>query len=193
MNTFRGCLRSFAADTSGGAVVEFALLAPILVLLLVASFELAIMLLVGSSLEAAVLSASRYGITGAAGSGGVSREDRIRAIIGERTFGLVDLGGTSIETLVYPSFGDIGRPERFTDANGNGSRDPGEPYTDTNGNGEWDEDMGRAGSGDACEIVLYVVSYDSGPVTHLLGSVMPTITHRATVAVRNEPFGGDPC
>ncbi|MEK0082753.1 TadE/TadG family type IV pilus assembly protein [Benzoatithermus flavus] len=185
-------LRSFARDPAGNAIVEFALVMPLLLLLIVGSFELAIMLLVGGSLEAAVLAASRYGATGYEG-GGVSREARIRQIIGERTFGLVDLDRATIETLVYPSFSDIGHPEPFTDANGNGRYDAGEPFVDTNGNGQWDRDMGRPGTGGACDVVLYVVTYDTGPITGLLQPIMGRITHRASVAVRNEPYGGTPC
>jgi hypothetical protein len=182
----------FLPDDAGNAAVEFALVAPLLMLLLVGCFELAIMLFVGGSLEAAVLAASRYGITGFE-DGGAGRDDRIRQIIAERTFGLVDLDRAAIETLVYPSFGDIGRPERFTDGNGNGRRDAGEAFTDTNGNGQWDQDMGRPGSGGACDVVLYVVTYEAGALTSLLRSAMGRITHRATATVRNEPYGGAPC
>lgn len=187
-----GRLRSFVSDRAGNAAVEFALVAPALLLLILGSFEIAITLLVGGSLEAALLASSRYGVTGFE-SGGVTREDRIRALITERTFGLVDLDRATIETLTYPSFADIGRPERFTDSNRNGRHDAGEAYDDTNGNGRWDADMGRPGSGGACDIVLYVVTYETGAITSLLRSVMGPINHRATVAARNEPYGGAPC
>ena len=50
-----------------------------------------------------------------------------------------------METLVYDSFEDIGKPEPLTDDNGNGSWDDGEAFIDVNGNGVWDEDMGEAG------------------------------------------------
>lgn len=184
-------LRSLAGDSAGNAIVEFALVMPLLLLLIVGSLELAIMLLVGGSLEAAVLAASRYGTTGY--EGGVSREARIRQIIGERTFGLVDLDRATIETLVYPSFSDIGHPEPFTDANRNGRYDAGEPFIDINGNGQRDQDMGRPSTGGACDVVLYVVTYDTGPLTGLFQPITGPITHRASVAVRNEPYGGAPC
>ena len=37
------------------------------------------------------------------------------------------------------------RPERFTDSNGNGKYDAGEPFTDENGNGTWDEEIANGG------------------------------------------------
>jgi Flp pilus assembly pilin Flp len=174
-------------DRDGAGAVEFALLAPALLLFLVGSFEIAMMFFVGSTLEAAVFSASRYGVTGST-DGGVSREARIREIIEERTFGFIDMDDAVIRTLVYPSFGDIGKPEPFTDSNRNGRRDTGEPYTDVNHNGGWDQDMGAAGVGGPGDIVLYEVEYQTTGITTLMRPILGTVTHRATVAVRNEPF-----
>jgi hypothetical protein len=183
----RGPRRKFALDASGSAAVEFAFLAPAFLLFVIGAFEVAMIIFVGGSLEAAVLSASRYGVTGSV-QAGVSREDRIRAIIEERTHGFVDMDEATIRTLVYPSFGDIGRPEPFNDLNRNGRRDSGESFTDTNGNGTWDEDMGRSGAGGPGDIVLYEIEYQTSGITSLMSPILGTITHRAAVAVRNEPF-----
>jgi hypothetical protein len=174
-------------DDGGNAAVEFALLAPVLILMVTASFEIAILLFVGGTVESAVLAASRYGITGFTEEG-VSREERIRAIIADRTLGFVAAEAADIRTLVYPSFDQIGRPEPFTDANRNGARDPGEGFTDTNGNGQWDDDMGREGSGGPGDIVLYEIEYQTGAVTRLLEPIFGRIVFHAAVAVRNEPF-----
>ena len=54
-----------------------------------------------------------------------------------------------MDTLVYESFADIGKPEPFTDQDGNGAYNAGEPFVDVNGNGQWDADMGEAGLGGA--------------------------------------------
>lgn len=179
--------RSLLQDRRGDATVQFALLAPALILFILGALEFAIIIFVGSSLEAAVLLASRYGITGSV-SGGVSREDRIREIIADRTFGLVDMDSAQIHTKVYPSFDDIGEPEPLDDRNGNGQRDPGETYTDINGNGQWDEDMGVAGVGAPGDIVLYEVEYQTRSITALLEPIIGEFTHKAAVAVRNEPL-----
>src|SRR4051794_30044377 len=99
-------LRRLALDRNGDAAVQFAMIAPALLLLIVGSFEVAIMLFVSGTMESAVLAASRYGITGFT-EDGVSREQRIREIIEERTLGFVDLDAAEIHTLVYASFDDI--------------------------------------------------------------------------------------
>lgn len=182
-----GIVSRFRADRAGEAAVEFALVGPLLILLLLASFELAIILFVGGTLESAVLVASRYGVTGRTVEG-VSREGRIRQIIAERTLGMIDLEALTIDTLVYPSFGDIGKPEPFTDANGNGKHDAGESFTDINGNGKWDSDMGSAGLGGPGDIVLYKIEYETGAITRLLQPILGRIKHHAAVAVRNEPY-----
>jgi hypothetical protein len=178
---------AFRLGSEGSAALQFALVAPALVLLLAGCFEIAVLLFVSGSLESAVLAASRYGTTGSV-DGGVTREERIRQIIAERTLGLVDPKLTEIHTLVYPSFANIGQPEPFTDSNHNGVRDTGEGFTDVNGNGHWDADMGVAGLGGPGDIVLYDVTFETGAITHLLQPVIGRITHRATVAVRNEPY-----
>jgi hypothetical protein len=179
-------LRHLGRDARGDAAVQFALLAPALLLLVIGTFEFAIVLFVGGALESAVLAASRFGVTGIAEEG-VTREDKIRSIISQRTLGFVNMEEATIRTLIYGSFEDIGQPEPFTDGNGNGVPDPGE-YADVNGNGQWDDDMGRAGLGGPDDIVLYEVEYETTGITGLMRPILGQITHRAAVAVRNEPF-----
>jgi Flp pilus assembly protein TadG len=90
----------------------------------------------------------------------------------------------------YANFSDIGVPEDFTDVNGDGRCDAGEPFEDENGNGTWDEDRGREGNGGARDAVLYTVtaSYPRPfPVTGLLG--LPTQnTITARTVLRNQPW-----
>jgi hypothetical protein len=182
----RSAPADLASDARGDAAVQFALLAPALLLLVIGTFEFAVTLFVSGALEAAVLAASRSGVTGFTQEG-VTREERIRQIIDERTLGFVDMDEATIRTLIYGSFEDIGRPEPFTDGNRNGRPDPGE-YTDVNGNGQWDDDMGRAGLGGPDDIVLYEVEYATVGMTGLMRPILGRIIHRAAVAVRNEPF-----
>lgn len=182
-----GMLARLRTDSSGAAAVQFAVLAPAMLLLLVGSFEVSMMLFVAGTMESAVLAASRAGVTGFT-EDGVSREERIRDIILDRTLGFVDMDEAVIRTLVYSSFDQIGQPEPFTDENGNGVHDAGESFTDVNGNGQWDDDMGSAGLGGPGDIVLYDIEYETGAITNLFEPIFGRIVHRAAVAVRNEPF-----
>ena len=150
--------RSFSQDQSGSAAVQFALILPLLLVLVIGSFEYAVVMFVSGMLESAVLTASRYGSTGFEEGGG-SRIDRIRAMITDRTLGLVNGDTADIDTYVFPNFNSIVAPEPYTDQNGNGKWDNGEPYVDLNGNGSRDTGSGTPGPGAACEVVLYVVSY----------------------------------
>jgi hypothetical protein len=177
-----------AAADRGGTAVEFAIIAGALVLLLSAAVEFGVMFLVDSSIEAAVLSASRHGLTGFA-EPGVSREAAILKVIEDRTMGLVDMAKTDVTTKVYKGFGDIGKPEPFTDSNGNGTFDAGEPFSDINGNGTWDADMGAAGLGGPGDVVVYTISYERPALTPLMEPFLTGSVLSAAVAVRNEPWG----
>jgi TadE-like protein len=171
----------------GATALEFALILPALLLFIVGSIEAAIILFIGSSIESAVLEASRYGITGT--EVGISRQERVLQIVEDRTYGLLDPDTIELETLVYDSFEDIGKPEPLTDDNGNSVWDTGEAYTDVNGNGAWDEDMGEAGLGGAGAVVVYRLTYPWGVVTPMLQQVLGgTVTHVSSIALKNEPF-----
>lgn len=183
----REALRALRRDQSGGAMVEAALGLPILLTAMVGVFEIANFYFVSASVENAVLHASRFGITGGA-EDGVTREDQVREIIEEQTFGMVDMDTVEIETLVYQQFGDIGEPEPFTDDNDNDIYDEGEDYSDVNGNGQWDDDMAIAGLGGAGDIVLYRVNYEANSLTGFMDWAHRVLNIQATVAVRNEPF-----
>lgn len=174
----------------GGSAVEFAFCAPILFLAAACAIELAMIMFVSALMEGGVREAARFGITGHSPSG-ISREERIRQVVGEHTIGLIDIDSAAITQHVYPGFDDIGKPEPFDDLNGNGTYDPGEPFQDINGNGQWDADMGVAGAGGPGDVVLYTVvarwSALSPLITPLLG-IDGGVELRASVAVRNEPY-----
>ena len=173
----------------GNAAVEFALVGPAFLAMVLAVFEFSGIMFVQTILEGSAREASRYGITGFTQEG-VSREDQILAIVEDNTYGIIDLDELDMETLVYENFGDVGQPEPFTDDNSNDSWDAGEDYTDVNGNGAWDEDMGAAGLGGPGDVVVYRMSYDWNIMIPLFRPFFGDSIHlQANIAVRNEPFG----
>ena len=183
-----------AADSRGSVVIEFALGAPILVLLVTGAMELGAMTFTTATMEGALREASRYGITGQESDPGL-RLGKIMKIIRKQSDGLVDLSKAKVKILVYPGFDKIGAGEDFVDGNGNGKYDPGETYTDANGNGTYDSDIGKPGPGDAGQVVLYKIRYDWPLLTpvfsRLLGNIA-TVPLQASLAVRNEPFDTNP-
>ncbi|HEX7007115.1 MAG TPA: TadE/TadG family type IV pilus assembly protein [Alphaproteobacteria bacterium] len=179
--------RRLRREEDGSEAIEFALIFPGFLLILVGAIEFAVVTFIGAILESAMADASRFGITGGAPSG-MTREEYVLQIVADRTYGLVDLDKAKLETLVYPSFGDIGKPEPFIDENDNDAYDLGEDFTDVNGNGQWDPDMGAVGLGGPGEVVLYRITYTWGMLTPVLEPIIGSITQSASTAVRNEPY-----
>lgn len=176
-------------DRRGSAAVDFAIIGPSLVLMLIGILEAAMLLTSQTLLQTAVTDAARSGLTGQPGDG-LTRAELIR-LAAERVGGnLIRPEHLRLETLVYESFANVGKPEPYTDVNSNGAYDPGEPFTDVNGNGSWDLDQGRSGLGGPNDIVLYRILYDWQPMTPLLRGLLPggKLELSASFAVRNEPF-----
>lgn len=174
-------------NTRGVAALEFALILPVLLLMFFGIIETAMVIFLNTTIESAVSQSARYGITGPQDK--ISRTDKILQIIATNTYGLVDMKTVHIDTLIYDSFANIGKPEPFTDKNGNHHYDSGEPFTDVNGSGLWEADMGKAGLGGGDAIVVYSVRYAWGIMTPMLRQVMgDDVELVSSVAVRNEPF-----
>jgi len=181
-----------AAEDGGKAAIEFAFIAPVFLGMIGAIMEFSGIMFIQALLEGSAREASRYGITGAFPEG-ISRAEMIEQIVEENTFGLVDTDELHMEILVYDSFSAVGQPEPFTDENGNGFYDVGEPFSDINGNGAWDDDMGASGLGGPGDVVVYRMSYDWPIMIPLFRPFFgDTVTLRANIAVRNEPFGAGP-
>lgn len=177
---------------AGTAALEFAFAIPVVMMLIVGVIEFGLLTFTTALLEGGLREAARFGITGLNPNDG-SREDRIVEIVNEHAAGLFEISMDEIETLTYQDFSDIGKPEPYTDSNGNGEYDAGEPYTDVNCNGQWDADQGAAGVGGGDEVVLYTISHDHNTITGFLDPLISrdgVIRLEASVAVRNEPFPG---
>lgn len=181
--------RRFGSDRRGAALAEFALIIPILVIVVFGVLEFALVAFVSVMMEAGVRDASRFGLTGAAAAGGQTREVRIAEIVSDRTLGLVPLDQITVDVRTYETFADIGLGEPFTDVDGNGLYDPGESFDDLNGNGTRDADRGTPGAGGSEDIVLYEVSVSWGYITPMISAIVgDNAVLRAALAVRNEPF-----
>lgn len=179
----------FSRNKDGAALIEFALIGPIFLFLLIALFETALVFLASALLEGGIREASRFGITGRTDLG--ARDAVIQRVIEDNSVGLLNANDIEVTSEVFESFDDIGLVEEFDDANGNGLRDPGENFTDTNGNGRYDNGEGVPGVGGPQDIVLYSVTYDWQLITPFLRPLVPPdgiIVLQARTAVRNEPF-----
>jgi hypothetical protein len=181
--------KRLSADEKATTALEFALVAPILFILIFAILEITGVMLASAVLESAVRVASRAGITGYTPAG-MTRDAYVQQVVRDN-LQYLNSGNLQFQTLVYDSYSNIGQPEPYTDSNHNGVYNVGEPYTDVNANGQWDLDMGASGSGGAGAIVVYKVTYPWRIITPLLSRFFSSngqFDITASMVVRNEPY-----
>jgi Flp pilus assembly pilin Flp len=187
-------LRRFARSNDGAAALEFALVLPPLCLILVGMFEVSMLMFTQASMEGALREAARFGMTGSVADP-ADRQDQILALIDKNTFNMLD--DPTISFLIYPSFGDVGEPEPYTENSvpPNETYDAGidgfTPSQDVNGNGVWDGDQGEAGLGASEQIVQYTVEYDWEVMTPFMAPVFGDdgkVHLKASIVLRNEPW-----
>jgi hypothetical protein len=174
-----------ARDTRGSTIVEFAVLAPTLLLMLLAGMELAYQSYVTSLLEGEVQKAARD----SAIQGGAEATATIDATVQRQVEAVVRNATFSSQRLSYSSF-LAAKPERFTDINANNIRDPGECFDDVNGNRVWDADPGRAGQGGANDVTLYRMTMTYPRIFPLAGMLGLANVNTITVqtAMKNQPY-----
>ena len=175
-----------AKNTDGVTVVEFAIVAPVLVLMIMGMFDLGHQLYATSVMQGSLQQASRSSTleTGASQTATIDTQltDRLKDISPNAT--------VVITRKNYQNFTDITLPENWTDGDSDGICNNGEPFEDVNYNGTWDTDRGRTGAGGARDAVLLtaVMTYDRlFPMTGLIG--LPTqVTVAGTTVLRNQPY-----
>jgi Flp pilus assembly protein TadG len=186
-------LRAVRRDRRGAAILEFALVAPVMLLGIMSLTEICYRLYIQSVLEGAVQKAARdSAIQG--GSDNTTTIDQavismVSAVVPSATF---NSGASRREN--YDNYAAIA-PEPFTDAPYNGQPadgvcDHGEPYTDVNNNGSWDADPGVTGQGGASDTTKYqmTVTYPTlFPLFRWIG-VPNTQTLSATTMLKNQPY-----
>ena len=190
--------RRFAArlhtNQSGTTIMEFAFVAPTLLLMLLAGFDFSYGQYVGSILQGEVQKSGRDAALEGSSGALAALDGRVRT----RVNTLVENATYTITRKNVASFERAGQAEPFIDAvHGanplDGLCNQGEAYTDENNNGRFDlgPDAGSDGQGGARDITVYSVrvSYPRlFPLSGLLG-VPTTVTQTATTVLRNQPFG----
>lgn len=182
-------LPALLRQENGVAVVEFAMLAPVMLLLLAGTIEAAHFLMVQTTLEGAVSHAARenaVALTLDEEARDAAMRARIADIMG--SFPMAEGRKMEITTQVYRTFGGA-TPEGFEDLNDNGVYDEGELFADRNRNGVRDMAMPTGGRmGDVGDVVSYSVTYPVDPFFPFLEGVFgaPLLLSSNAVA-RNEP------
>ncbi|VWX56870.1 TadE-like protein [Sphingorhabdus sp. 109] len=188
-----GLLKKFRAlkkADDGAALVEFAMVAPVLILLIMGMLDLGHRIYATAILQGSVQKAARDASLDDGSANASSIDDRVKELM----LPVVQAEPVSEFEFTrknYSDFSDVAKPEDFTDTNGDGVCNNGEPYDDVNGNDSWDADRGVAGQGNAKDAVLYTVKVTYPrlfPMAELIGLSQDEVIQASTV-VRNQPFG----
>lgn len=174
------------ADASGVAAVEFGLIAPVLLLALMGVFDLGYNMYTDTLLQGAVQKAARDSTIEGAADNAAALDQKVTNMVHH----IAPQADVVFKREAYSSFDDVGEAEDYTDLDGSGACDNGEPFEDANGNGAWDTSRSIDEFGSARDAVLYTVriTYPRPfPVAALLGQ-SPTFSMKASTVLRNQPF-----
>ena len=183
-------LRGLRKNERGAAVVEFAIIAPVMGLVLLGGFDIGHTLYARAVLQGVLQKAARDSAleSGSQDAQLILIDKKIKA----QVYALANNATIDIKRRYYRTFQDVAaaRAEDWTDANGNGTCDAGESFTDSNRNNVWDADGGNGGQGGARDSTLYTVTVTYPrffPVYRLIGGSNITKISAATV-LRNQPY-----
>ncbi|MGR3484966.1 MAG: TadE/TadG family type IV pilus assembly protein [Paracoccaceae bacterium] len=151
----------FALDARGSAAVEFSLIGPVLILLLVGVMEMASLLFAQWSLQSAAFDAARHGSIGREGAG-ADRRARIVEIVEARRFGTALIADLRVDIRVFDDLDALNAARTAAD--------------------------GRPGAGRADDYVLYFVEARWTPMTPLFSALLDPVPLSVRVPIRNEPF-----
>lgn len=175
----------FGGDKRGATIVEFALVVPILVGLLLSILEVGYHGYVTAVVQGALSNASRQVTVG-----GKTATD-VETIIKTEVQAVVPAQYVTVSTRRYYNFSNVGKPEKITsDTDPKGVFNLGDCFEDANNNATYDATLGDTGVGSADDIVYYTVNVaypNLTPVGALL-SWAPTRSVAATTVIRNQPF-----
>lgn len=174
-------------DQDGVTLVEFAFVAPVLIVLIMGVFDMAHSLYTQAQIAGAMQKAGRDLTLESAGGSQSSIDETV-----VRQIKTVVPGNATItlEKLSHFDFSDINEAEDFTDNDDDGICNNGEPFEDANGNGQWDASRGADGIGGARDAVLYTATVEYRrlfPMAGLVGMDEMVTLEQSTV-LRNQPY-----
>lgn len=184
--------RGLRRDARGATIVEFAMVAPVLVLMLMFLFDTGFYIFASSILGGEVNAAGRNATLETANDiGRKAMDDQVEAAVHR----LIPKAAMTYTRLAYKSYGRAqAKAESYNDLNGNGKCDNNEPFDDANRNYTRDLDSGAMGGGSARDVVIYTATlkYDRFfPIARMLGW-NNQVTMSASTILRNQPFDKQP-
>ncbi|MCZ8172225.1 MAG: TadE/TadG family type IV pilus assembly protein [Novosphingobium sp.] len=181
-------VHQLVTDNRGATIAEFALITPALLLTLMGLFDMAHNMYTAQMLNGAVQQAARNSTI----EGAASREAALDAKVSSAVRAISPHATVEFSRAAYRDFGNVGRPEDWTDLDNDGDCAAGEPFEDANGNGSWDRNPGIDGFGGSRDAVLYTVTIDYPrlfPIARLIPGQSERMQMQAITVLRNQPFG----
>ena len=179
-------LRRLRGNRQGSTIVEFAIVAPVMLMLIMGMSELMYQTYVQAILNGTIQKAGRDSAIQGSVENAAAIDDSVKRAIR-------DVAKTAvIPKPVRKSYGSysIIKPETYNDDNHNNVHDAGECFQDVNGNGRWDADPSNAGQGGASDVTKYTVTVTYPrlfPVWNLFGWSR-TQTISAFTLLKNQPY-----
>ncbi len=181
----RSLIRPFLRDTRGAALMEFAIVAPVLLTMIVGGLGAGHTLYVQSVLDGEMQKAARdMSLEDASAE---DRQTEIENRVRDQVHKLVRGADVDFEMTSYRDYRDAdAKAEEYVDSNHDGTCNKAESYVDANNNGSWDRDGGSATIGGSKDVVLLKakVAYASFlPFGQTRGRMLLT----STTLLRNQP------
>ena len=194
-------IRRLGRDQRGATIVEFAVIAMPMCVLLMGGLELGYNSYVRSTLQGALHDAARVAAVEnpILATDGDTVEEQVANMIKETVAHVAPNAVVDVDQKSYFEFSSIGEPEKLmTDNNGNGKYDASDEdcFEDANGNGTFDPDSGKSGTnGGADDVVLYTAKVSAPrilPLDRLVPGISEKVEYTLRAAVRNQPYGQQP-
>jgi Flp pilus assembly protein TadG len=184
----RQFLRKLRRNQRGATLIEFALVAPVLMVVIMGLLDMSYRLYAKAMLEGTVQKAARDSTlqTGATATANAAIDDSVKAAF-KQVNGRVTDSNFTFTRRNFANFTSAGKMEPSTGPGGQCAA--GYTYVDVNNSGSWD-DGALAGQGGANDATLYTVqvSYTSlFPVNALFGASSTQVIKASTV-LRNQPY-----
>jgi len=179
-------LRALRRDTKAATIVEFALILPVLCMMLLGTLDLGYRSYVGSVIQGTLHDAARMATVGNVSTTQIQTfvQNRLQAFSRNATI--------TTSARSYSDFSGVKVPETITqDTVPLGVYNAGDCFLDSNGNGSYDTDRGASGTGGSEDVVYFEVTMTYPhimPVGKLFGWSGNVTTTQNTV-LRNQPFG----
>ena len=182
----------FSSNEDGVSILEFALIAPVVMAMMLCTLDIGHSLFVRATLDGAVQDAARS--SSLEGATSETQQDLIDERVASTIRELAPDAKVTVSRRYYKTFSTaaLARAEDVIEQSpGNLKCDRGESFMDANGNGVWDADGGSDGQGGARDIVIitFKVSYPRlFPMAALLGW-SANVEMQSESILANQPYG----